>query len=153
MNLNEVTAYLHEHIPMTAHLGARVEAYDGTSVCLGAPLRPNLNHQLTAFGGSISALAILSGWTLLHLRLREVGIRSRLVIQKSSVDFLDPIEGDFRAVGVMPPAETWEKFVATLQKFGRARITVRSRLESASGTGGTHEGVYVAVSIREGEAV
>lgn len=153
MNLNDVTSYLHEHIPITAHLGAKVESYDGTSVCLGAPLQPNLNHRLTAFGGSISALAILSGWTLLHLRLKEKGIRNRLVIQKSSVDFLDPIEGDFRATCVMPPAEKWERFVTTLQKFGKARITVRSRIESSSGTGGTHEGVYVAVRLKEGEVV
>jgi thioesterase domain-containing protein len=153
MNLPEVTAYLHEHIPITAHLGARVESYDGTSVCLSAPLEPNLNHQLTAFGGSVSALAILSGWTLLHLRLREQGIRSRLVIQKSAVDFLDPIERDFRAIGTMPPAEKWEKFLRTLQKFGRARISVLSRIESSAGTGGRHEGVYVAVSLREGEIV
>jgi thioesterase domain-containing protein len=153
MNLPEVTAYLHENIPVTAHLGARVESYDGTSVCLSAPLQPNLNHQLTAFGGSLSALAILSGWTLLHLRLREQGIRSRLVIQKSTVDFLDPIERDFRAIATLPPAEEWEKFLRTLQKFGRARITVLSRIESSAGTGGRHEGVYVAVSLREGEIV
>lgn len=153
MNLHEVTACLHAHIPLTVHLGARVESYDGTSVCLSAPLQPNLNHQLTAFGGSISALAILSGWTLLHLRLREQGIRSRLVIEGSAVDFFDPIVGEFRATGIMPPAEKWEKFLTTLQKFGRARITVLSRIESAAGTGGTHEGVYVAVSLREGEIV
>jgi hypothetical protein len=53
----------------------------------------------------------------------------------------------------MPPAEKWEKFVTTLQKFGRARISVLSRIESSVGTGGRHEGVYVAVSLREGEAV
>jgi thioesterase domain-containing protein len=153
MNLNEVTAYLHEHIPITAHLGACVESYDGTSVCIGAPLQANLNHRYTAFGGSISALGILSGWTLLHLRLKEEGIKSRLVIQKSSVDFLNPIAEDFRATGVMPLAKEWEKFVRTLQKFGRARITVRSQIESSSGTGGMHEGVYVAVRLKEGEAL
>ncbi len=153
MNLDEVTAYLHEHIPLTIALGARVEAWDGTAVTLSAPLAPNLNHQLTAFGGSISALAILAGWTLLHLKLREEGVRCRLVIQKSSVDYLDPIVGDFQASATLPPAESWERFVETLRRFGRSRIAVTSRVESAAGLGGNHEGVYVAVRLEEGEAV
>jgi len=145
MNLSEITAYIHEHIPLTAHLGATVEAYDGASVMLSAPLGPNLNHRNTAFGGSISALGILSGWTLLFLKLRECGIKNRLVIQRSAFDFEDPIAADFTARCALPDAATWEKFLRTLQRHGRARITVLSRIESASGAGGTHEGAYVAM--------
>lgn len=145
MDLTEITAYLHEHIPLTAHLGAAVEAYDGESVVLSAPLPPNLNHRNTAFGGSISALGILSGWTLLFLQLRETGVQSRLVIQKSSFDFRDPVTGDFKATCRLPDAATWERFLRTLLRRGRARITVQSNVTDATGVGGTHEGVYVAL--------
>ena len=107
---------------------------------LAAPLAPNLNHRNTAFGGSISALGILSGWTLLFLKLRECNIKSRLVIQKSAFDFEDPIAADFTAVCTLPDAAAWEKFLRTLTRHGRARITVLSRIASASGAGGTHEG-------------
>jgi len=82
MTLDEITAYLHQHIPLSQHLGAAVEAYDGASLRLGAPLAPNLNHRSTAFGGSLSALAILSGWTLLHLNLRERAIEPRHPAQR-----------------------------------------------------------------------
>ena len=75
MNLSEITSYIHEHIPLTSHLGAVVEAYDGKAIILSAPLTPNLNHRNTAFGGSISALGILSGWTLLFLKLKEAGMQ------------------------------------------------------------------------------
>jgi thioesterase domain-containing protein len=152
MDLAKVTSYLHRHIPITSRLGAIVESYDGFEVCISAPLALNLNHRKTAFGGSMSALAILAGWTLLHLKLREQGLNTRLVIQKSSFDFSQPVESDFKAICAMPPAEKWERFLKTLRRHGRARITVGARIESASGAGGTHEGVYVASLLREGEA-
>ena len=147
MTLDEITAFLHESMPITQRLGARVEAYDGDSVRLAAPLAPNLNHHGTAFGGSLSALAVLSGWVLLHLQLRERGIPTRLVIQRSVFDFAAPVEGDFTAASVLPTAAAWNRFLATLARHRRARVTVSSTLACASGVGGRHEGTYVAVRI------
>ena len=145
MTLGEITRYLHDHIPLTLHLGAVVEAYDGTSVRIAAPLAPNLNHRSTAFGGSLSALGILAGWTLLHLNLRERGIEARLVIQRSEFDFEEPVHGDFVATSTLPEPTDWQRFLATLQRRRRARVSVRGEIQSATGTGGTYEGVYVAI--------
>lgn len=153
MNLSEITSYIHEHIPLTSHLGAIVESYDGNTVSITAPLSPNLNHRNTAFGGSISALGILSGWTLLFLKLKEIGIKNRLVIQKSSFDFQDPVDNDFKVICSLPDQKVWEKFTKTLLRHGRARISVQSRIESSSGIGGTHEGAYVAIVLNENESV
>lgn len=153
MKSSEITAYIHEHIPLTSHLGAAVESYDGRTITLSAPITPNLNHRNTAFGGSISALGILSGWTLLFLKLKETGIKNRLVIQKSSFNFKDPVDDDFSATCALPDHETWDKFIKTLSRHGRARITVHSRIEDSSGVGGTHEGVYVAITLEEKEPV
>ncbi|RYE53550.1 MAG: hypothetical protein EOP18_08925, partial [Rhizobiaceae bacterium] len=47
----------------------RVVAASVERVTLSAPLAPNINHRATVFGGSASAVAILSAWSLLHLRL------------------------------------------------------------------------------------
>ncbi len=145
MTLEEITLYLHEHIPLTRPLGAVVEAWDGATVRLGAPLAPNLNHRATAFGGSLSALAILSGWVLVHLALRERGIEARLVIQRSEFDFEEPVDGDFTATSALPPAKDWDRFLATLKRHRRARVAVTTTVSSASGVGGTHRGAYVAV--------
>ncbi len=153
LDLNEITGYIHRNIPITAHLGVRVKAYDQKSVTLSAPLKPNLNHRKTAFGGSLSALAILSGWALLHLKLREKGIRCRLVIQKSTFEFSEPVDDDFEAVCSLPPNEQVEKFLRTLERHKRARISLKSKITSASGTGGTHEGTYVAVILNRKESV
>ncbi len=145
MTLDEITAYLHAQMPITRSLGARVELYEGDSVRLAAPLAPNLNHAATAFGGSLSAVAILSGWVLVHLQLRERGIANRLVIQRSVYDFAAPVDGDFTATSVLPPAAAWNRFLATLARHHIARVTVRTTVASASGPGGRHEGTYVAV--------
>lgn len=144
--LTQLTAYLHEHIPLTAHLGADVIAYDGRTVRLRAPLAQNINHRSTAFGGSLSAVAILSGWTLLYLKLKEAGIANQLVIQKSSFDFSEPVDGDFEACCSIPEDAQWERFLKTLKRHKRARISVASEVTFPSGKGGVHEGVYVAIA-------
>lgn len=149
MTLEEITAYLHAHIPLTAALGARVEQYGGGSVRLSAPLAPNLNHRGTAFGGSLSALAILAGWVLVHLELRERGVEARLVIQRSALDFEAPVDGDFTATATLPEAAAWSRFLATMARHRSARVTVAATLACASGPGGRHEGVYVATRPRE----
>jgi thioesterase domain-containing protein len=145
MTLDEITAYLHAQMPITRSLGARVERYDGDSVRLSAPLAPNLNHFATAYGGSLAAVAILSGWVLLDQQLRDRGIASRLVIQRSVFDFAAPVDGDFTATSVLPPAQAWRRFLATLERHHAARVTVSTEIACASGVRGRHEGTYVAV--------
>jgi thioesterase domain-containing protein len=142
---DEITRYLHEHIPLTAHLGTRVVGWDGVTVRLAAPLGPNLNHRGTAFGGSLSALAILAGWALVHLALRDRGIEARVVIQRTELDFEEPVDGDFTAEATLPAEKDLARFLATLRRHGRARVTVPSTLRWATGVGGAHVGTYVAV--------
>lgn len=145
MTLTELTAYIHTHIPLTFHIGAVVDFYDGKKMVVSAPLDPNLNHRNTAFGGSISTLGILSGWALLFLQLKESGLKTRLVIQKSTSDFIEPIEQDFTATCFSPPEEDWEKFMKTLKKHGKARVRLDSQILCGSRNCGNHEGTYVAI--------
>lgn len=145
MTLDEITAYLHEHIPVTRGLGAAAAHWDGASLRLAAPLTPNLNHRGTAFGGSMSALAILAGWGAVHLGLRERGIESGVVIQRSAMDFLAPVEGDFTATATLPAPGPWLRFVATLERHGRARVTVPATIACGSVVGASHQGTYAAL--------
>ena len=148
MNLDEITSYICKQFPIAVHLGADVELYDGKRVVISSPLAPNRNHTNTAFGGSVAALAILSGWTLLYLKLEEMGIKNRLVIQKSSFEFRKPINSDFKAVCTMPEEKIWNRFINTLKKHSRARITIYSKIEYLSGIGGFHKGVYAAFILK-----
>jgi thioesterase domain-containing protein len=93
----ELEQYLHEHIPLSRAMAVGVASIDEGTVILRAPLAPNINHQESVFGGSASALAILAGWSLLHVRLRAAGVASRLVIQRNTVDYEQPLTGAFTA--------------------------------------------------------
>jgi len=143
-----VEAYLHDHIPLTRAMGVAVEAAGAEGVVLSAPLEPNLNHRDTVFGGSASALAILSGWTLVHLRLRDEGLHPRIVIQRNEMEYLRPIEDRFTATCTAPPPEAWDRLLRTLKGRGMGRVEVRAALECGEVEVGRFSGQYVAL---EGE--
>jgi len=144
MGLADLEAYLHRHIPLSVALGVRVREASPLRVALQAPLEPNLNHQFTAFGGSVSALGILAGWTLLHLRLRAEGIQARSVIQKSEARFLFPVRGAFQAVAVAPEDRAWERFLAAVERRGRGRVRLQARIEEGGQERARMVGSYVS---------
>lgn len=143
-SLTEVEAYLHQHIPLSADMGVRVSACDAAGVTLRAPLAPNINHHATVFGGSTSAVAILSAWTWLNFALGSAGQTSRLVIQRNTVDYLAPITGEFEARCAGLPAEQFEEFLRTLERYGKARATLGSVLTCSGEKVAAFSGDYVA---------
>jgi len=147
INLQETLDYVHEHIPITVQLGATISAYDGSSLTIAAPLAENLNHRQSAFGGSLSAIAILSGWALLFVKLKELGIHSRLVIQKTEFNFSSPVTADFESVSELPSTEKYDRFLTILNKKGKARLVVESQIICNGEVCGTHTGTFVAVSL------
>ena len=140
----ELETYLHEHIPLSRAMAVRVVSISDDKVTLGAPLGPNINHWDTVFGGSASAVAILSAWSLLHLRLTSAGQPSRVVIQRNSMDYLAPISGDFTATATDPSAAEWDSFMRMLTRRGLGRITVGAELEYQGQVAGRLSGEFVA---------
>ncbi len=147
MQLDELTAYLHEHIPLTRALGVVAQGWDGHTLSLRAPLEPNRNTGGTAFGGSLSALAILSGWAALLLALGERARGLRLVIQRSSLDFDAPVVGEFSAVASVPEGDAWDRFLGMLARRRRARISIPGDIRCGDHIAGRYEGVYAALAL------
>jgi len=114
---------LHEEIPLSLAMGVRVAAYRDNSLRLVAPLAPNTNHKSTAFGGSLYSLAVLCGWGLLHLKLREAGLRKHIVIQESDIRYLLPVEDDMTAECHLDEA-AFARFLRTLEKRGKSRLAL-----------------------------
>lgn len=119
----ELERTLHEEIPLSRAMGIRVAAYDGSKLQLSAPLAPNTNHKSTAFGGSLYSLAVLCGWGLLHLKLREAGLRKHIVIQESSIRYLLPVDGEM-AAECRPDETAFARFLRTLEKHGKSRLAL-----------------------------
>ena len=99
--------------------------------------------SIQGVGGRL-ALAILSAWTLLFVRLREPPLRSHIVIQRNCVEYLRPMSSDFEAHCVAPAAPEWERFTESLRRRGRARISLHAELRCEGELGGTYQGTYVA---------
>jgi len=139
--------YLHAHIPLSKAMAVEVRTASPQGVLLAAPLTPNINHRDTVFGGSASAVAILSAWALLHVSLLDANIKARLVIQKNSMSYDLPMPTDFTAEAPAPAPEKWQRFLATLMKHKRARISVQSALYCEGNKVGESEGDFVAIII------
>jgi thioesterase domain-containing protein len=144
-SLDEMNAYLRTELPLTQAMGIRVKSWDGRTVELAAPLGPNLNHADTAFGGSIAALGILAGYTLLYLTLRDRGVSNKLLIQRSEVDFLRPIDTDLGARATLPAEEEVAAFLEGIARRRRGRLSVVSEILSGVAIGARHTGVYIAI--------
>ena len=130
-------------IPITRALGVRVEEYDGRRLVLTAPLRENVNHLGTAFGGSLNALAVLSGYGLLWLELRDA--ECHIVIRESSIHYDRPVRGDIRAVCVRPDEEAMEAFKRQFRQKGKARIVLEATVEDEGVTAVRFRGTFVAM--------
>ncbi len=145
MNLAPITDRLHEELPLTRAIGMEVSAWDGQTVTLTAPLKPNLNHTETAFGGSIACMGILAAYALLYLLFQEREISARVVIQKSTTDYLRPIDTDIISTARLPESEKIDEFLTTLRQKRRARLTLDSQLFSGKIVAATHSGTFVAI--------
>lgn len=137
--------YLHQHIPLSREMAVSVLSIKENAVTLGAPLAPNINHRKTVFGGSASALAMLAAWSLLHVRLGGQKHSSRLVIQRNTMQFIQPITGAFTAKAGLAQPEKWPQFIRTLQRRGKGRVTAKVELEQDGQLVGEFRGEFVAL--------
>jgi thioesterase domain-containing protein len=144
-SLPQINDYLHQELPLTGHMQITVTAWDQQTLTLKAPLEPNINHADTAFGGSISTLGILAGYMLLFLMLQDRKISNRILIQKSSTDYLRPIDGEMTAVASLSQFKDLDEFLVTLQKRRRARTTLDAQIFAGPALAATHSGLYVAM--------
>jgi thioesterase domain-containing protein len=149
LSTSEVEAYLREHIPLSASMGVAVVEAAPERVVLEAPIGPNLNHRSTAFGGSVAALAILAGWTLVHLRLRAEGLVAQTVIQTSDVRYDAPVHGAFQAATEPIEPAAWARFTKAIQRHGKGRVHVSVAVWADGVAAAGFTGAYVAIAGRK----
>jgi thioesterase domain-containing protein len=134
---------LHAKIPITRAMGLRVEDYDGVRLVLSAPLEANVNHLGTAFGGSLNAMAVLSGYGLLWLELQDT--ECHIVIRESLISYDHPVRGEIHATCVRPSVEALAEFKQTFHEKGRARIALTATIGDGGKTCVRFRGTFVAM--------
>lgn len=131
----------HRLIPISKAMGIAVKDYDGARLTLTAPLAANVNHQMSAFGGSLFSLAALAGWGLLQLKLTELRLDCNTVIAGGNVAYKRPVFADFDCICELPP--DWDTIAAGLAASGRASLELTPWITVADETAMTFSGKYV----------
>jgi thioesterase domain-containing protein len=141
----ELQQTLHHEIPLSREMGISVVFYSGDQLVLAAPLKPNINHKATAFGGSLYSLAVLCGWGMVHLKLAEANLHRHIVIQEAEIRYLLPVAEDMQAECHLDE-EVLQRFFATLKKHGRARLALKVVIRHEGKTAVKFSGRYVVHS-------
>lgn len=78
-------------IPLSQFMQLNIEGFDGNTLHCNAPLAPNVNLHQTMFAGSIYAMATLTGWGMLYLQLRQLGLHGDQVLADANIRYMRPV--------------------------------------------------------------
>ena len=138
-----------DRIALARAMVIRVDAYDGDSLTMSAPLAPNVNDKGCAFGGSLVSLMTLAGWGLVKLALDRQQRDCDIYVQDSDVRYLAPVWGDFSATARLLDRESFAAMVEALTLRGRARTRVRCVVPLPDGSAAAMlEARFVAIERR-----
>lgn len=145
--LHRLEEMITREMPITQYLNfSLAHDADGT-IKTSVPLAPNnVNHVGSAFGGSISMAATLTGWAMMHALVEEMKQKAEVLIQESQIDYLEPIRENFAVICEPPDADALASFHAMLERWGRARLKLRCTIEAAGEQAVTFMGQYVALA-------
>jgi thioesterase domain-containing protein len=135
--------------PLARHIDVLVESAHDGAVVLQAPLAPNSNYKGTAFGGSLFCVAVLAGWAWATRYIDSRGLNADAVIQESTIRYLKPVNGQFRASLAAPPPDKVERFLKMLARAGRGRIHLHVDIHEGATLAARFEGVFAAAVRRD----
>ena len=144
----EANDYLNQYVPLFRAMCAWLERCDDSGVLMRAPLAPNINDKGIAFGGSMAALAALSGWALTWSLLREHGERPEILIGECNLKFLRPVSGEIVIECARPDAAVSTAFLTQYRARDKARWTVTALAQEDGLTAMTFTGQYAALQPR-----
>ena len=142
-------AYMQSCIPLVTQMQVQAPVLDAAGLSLSAPLAPNINHERTAFGGSLVSLATLACWGYLWLLLEdEPGMH--MVVNEAHMRYLKPVTGALTAHCVAPDAAALRKFLETLARRGKARLELKAAITHGGAPSAEYTGSFVAYRAGEG---
>ena len=140
-----VRQILGEGIPLCQCMGVELVACDDRSIRLRAPYEKNRNHKGAAFGGSLEALSVVTGWALLELQLRARHFPGESVIYRAESRFLRPVTADLESYCVVAEAFSWDRYFEELDNRGRARLDLDVVIQQNGKNAMEFTGAYMAI--------
>jgi len=130
-----------KEIVLANKMGLKIESFRDNTLSLQAPLELNINDKKTAFGGSIYSIAVLSGWGLIYLKLKELNIKAEIVIYKSEIKYKKAIKSNLEAKCSVENVK-FEDFIQTFKSKNKSKIQLTSKLYSDNEEAVVFEGIY-----------
>ena len=143
---DNLSRFFEQHLPLVQQMQLRVESYDGKTLILSAPLAPNVNDKLTAFGGSLYNVAVMSCWGMAFLKTQEHSIVCNQVVTRANIVYNSPVKGTIRAICHAPEDDVVESFIQRFQQRGKARLDLKSTISCGGKTAVEFEGQYAILS-------
>lgn len=151
--LEELERLIQEKMPITEHLEFSLTSDEEGRLRASAPLQPNANHMGSAFGGSLSMLATVTGWAMMHQvvqdAVEDMKRRVEVMIQESDIEYMRPVHENISVICEPPDEDALERFQQMLDRWGRARLELKCKIDAAGERAVTFMGRYVA--LEEGE--
>ena len=140
----ELQNKLYNEIPLTKVMKIKIQNYNENELITTAPLKININDKGTAFGGSLSTITIISGWSLSWLISKELGFDSNnIVIIKNETSFRRPVTKDIVCITKKPSKEEIEIVKQKLQIKKSASLKIQSQIIEDGEICVDFEGYYV----------
>ena len=151
--LKQLEQLIVQEMPITKHLEFSLISEDDGKLRTNAPLQPNANHMGSAFGGSLSMLATLTGWAMMHQlvedKMANMRRRVEVMIQESDIEYLKPVCENISVICERPDEDALERFQKMLDRWGRARLDLKCKIDAAGERAVTFIGRYVALAEEE----
>ncbi len=145
MNKEEAQKYIETEIPMTKIMGMEIVELTRESVRIAMPHAPNVNHQGSAFGGSIDSLFFVTSWAYVQLLIEDFDPHPRIVGRRGRSTFHKPVKSDFEAKVIIPENSIVETFLEDLTRKGKGRITAKAIVEYEGEIAAEFEGDFVVL--------
>lgn len=143
--LQELQLVLQREIPLCEQMGISVRAFAEGRLSMDAPLAPNTNPHRTGFAGSLNALCTVTGWGRVFLLLREHRLDAGIVIRRSDIRYLLPVETpQITANSLAIAKQDQDYFLEMLAEKGQGKIDLHVEIEDGSQTSVSFHGSYVA---------
>ena len=142
--IKELQNKLYNDIPLTKIMEIKIQNYTNQELITTASLGININDKGTAFGGSLSTITIISGWSLSWLISKELGFDSNnIVIIKNETSFRRPVTKDIVCITKKPSKEEIEIVKQKLQTKKSASLKIQSQIIEDGEICVDFEGYYV----------
>jgi len=144
MDRFELQNYIEKSIPIVKEMGFIVETVED-KVQVSGKYQKHVNHTKSVFGGSLSSIMTLGGWTKVNVLLGQLGYKGTVVIKGSSIDYLLPVVKDYIVTAEEISEKDIKKFEKTYNKFGKGRLFIKAFL--------THRESHKVLATFQGEFV